>query len=87
MKSGESGGFVLALGVGAFALFCCAGPLLAVAFGAAALGGVATLVHGPVAVVAGVGALLVAALLGYAVIRRRRNATCAANALAPRHPR
>ena len=87
MRPGESGGLFVALAIGAFASICCGGPLLVAAFGAAALGAGATLVHGPVAVIALPGTLLVATLLGYAAFLRRRNATCAAPALARRHPR
>ena len=77
MKSGESGGIFVALGVALLAVVCCVGPLLVAAFGAAALGGVATIVHGPAAVITG--AFIAAVVLGGIVFFRGRNASCAPN--------
>ncbi len=75
MRPATTSGAFVALGVAVLALVCCGGPLLVIAFGGAALGGVAALVHGPAASVATT--IAVATLLGVAYVVRRRKATCA----------
>ena len=77
MRSGESGGIFVGLGVALLAVVCCGGPLLVAAFGAAAFGGVATIVHGPATVV--IGTLIAAAVLGGIWFFRNRNAASATN--------
>ena len=77
MKAGESGDSFVALGIALLAVVCCVGPLLVAAFGAAVLGGVATIVHGPAAFIIGV--FIAAAVLGGIVFFRGRNASCAPN--------
>ncbi|GAC1401776.1 MAG: hypothetical protein NVSMB59_23650 [Vulcanimicrobiaceae bacterium] len=85
MKSGATGGIFVALGVALLAVVCCAGPLLVVAFGAAALGGVATFVRGPLALVAA--AVIAVAVFGIMAFVRRRNASCAVKAIVPGNSR
>lgn len=85
MKSGETGGIFVALGVALLAVVCCGGPLLVAGFGAAVLGGVATFVRGPLAIVAA--AVIAVPVFGGMTFLRRRNASCAANAIVPGNPR
>lgn len=76
MRPATTSGAFVALGVAVLAVVCCGGPLLVLAFGAAALGGVAALVHGPAAIFTTT-TIAVATLLGVAYVVRRRTATCA----------
>jgi len=80
VRSATTSGAFVVLGVAVLALVCCGGPLLVIAFDAAALGGVAALGHGPAPSVATT--IAVATLLGVAYVVRRRKAACAPDDIA-----